>query len=71
MTALPDSANKQQLSVNEFGRKRVNETGTVLDKHMGSREQLTSGSETVVNDDNEGRALCRSALESASFLALD
>ena len=36
---------------------------------MGSRAPLPSGSETAVNDINEGRALCYSALDIAKILA--
>ena len=43
--ALPDQRD---------GRKPGNETRTVLDRLMGSRAQLPSGSETVEHDNNEG-----------------
>ena len=47
-------------TVNESHRdegKRVNETRTVLDKLMGSRAQMPSGTEAVVNDSIQGGAL--------------
>ena len=59
------------MKANERWRKRVHETRTVLDRLKGSRAQLPSGREAVVNDNNEGRAQCYGALDSASFLAPD
>ena len=56
-TALPDSANASKRDVK--------------DRLMGSRAKLPSGCDTVVVDDKVGRALCRSALDSASFPAPD
>ena len=52
-------------------RKVKAKARSVLDRLTGSRAQLPSGRATVVNNDNEGRALCNSALDSASFLAQD
>ena len=56
-TALPDSAGASERNVK--------------DRLMGSRAKLPSGSDTVVVDDNVGRALCHSPLDSASFPAPD
>ena len=56
-TALPDSAGASERNVK--------------DRLMGNRAKLPSEIVTVVVDDNVGRALCHSALDSASVLALD
>ena len=56
-TALQDSANASKRNVK--------------DRLMGSRAKLASGCETFVVDDNVRRALCHSALDSASFPAPD
>ena len=67
--AIPDSARKRNVNAKETRTKRANETRTVLDRRMGSRAQLPSGSEAVVNDNKEGRALSHSAFNRARFLA--
>ena len=67
--ALPDSANTRKVKGKGMESTRVKETRTVLDRLMGGRAQLPSGSETVVSDNSEGTALSSSALDSACFPA--
>ena len=42
--ALPDSARKTESESQRDGEKRFNATRTVMDRVMGNRAQLTSGS---------------------------
>ena len=67
--ALPDSARKRKVKVKEMGKKRVNETRSVLDRMMGGQAQLPSGGEAVGNNNSEGRAQSHSAFDTGSFPA--
>ena len=62
--ALLDSARKRKVKVKEMWKKRVNKTRTLLNRLMGSREQQPLVGEAVVNDNNEGREVSHSALDS-------
>ena len=51
--ALPDSARKRKVKAKEMWKTRVKETRHPVDRLLGSRAQLPSGSEAVGNDKRE------------------
>ena len=55
--ALPDSASKRKVKAKEMESERVKDTRNFLYRLMGSRSQLPSGRETVVNHNSEGGGL--------------